>query len=164
MKKSIVRMIFTVLSVILVFSFSGCSGGSSADSTSGIMRNEGTISGKLTGDGEKSGVFVLAYSEENLLRSSNGSPADSMPAYTVTDPSGSYSFESVSAGNYYIQAKNSSNRVVGHATSVNVAANRVTTADIVLTPTGNISGKALLSGKTDHSGISGWQPVPLWEL
>jgi len=151
------------LAVMLV----GCNGGTGG--AAGPQAGGGSITGtaKVPGAVDNSGILVVAQQTNasgqttavEALRAGKAKPEQvgtaQMPGgatySTRTDASGHFELKGLAEGTYAITA--SKEGTLAAVETAEVTSEAATQLDIVLTPTGSITGKAQVQGDTVHSGV-----------
>ena len=146
----------------------GCGGGGGGTTSAGnspvAPAGRGTITGRavIPGQADQSGIVVVAepVSEgqtrmvAEMASGRHRSPETARAAATVyqavTAADGSYTISDVPVGTYSVSAHKAD--VLGAVrTNVEVTTRAATVVDLQLTPTGHITGKVTLQGRTEHS-------------
>jgi formylglycine-generating enzyme required for sulfatase activity len=143
------------VSLIVASMFVACTSpiGTTSDSTTGSISGKAVLSGQSNNAGIT--ITVDSVSSKGLTPSVEGSLSGkgaggkAIAASATTDASGAYSLTGIAPGSYTIYASiaNSLERAVSIVVTV-TAGMDITVADLILTPTGSITGTATLNGAT----------------
>jgi hypothetical protein len=143
--------------LILTILMSGCPAPVQPGQPEQPVSATGTIAGHAlySGQSDHSGILISAesvsgdttLSVSRLLAGETGSAARAVAAQATTGGSGDYVLSDLEAGTYTVYARSEDSCQKAVTTSVTVQAGRETAAaDLRLTPTGDIAGKANLDG------------------
>jgi hypothetical protein len=148
-----------VLAVAILF-LAGCPGPNDADSGQSV--STGGITGKvlLKGSAAHAGIAVTLEKTDGLRAASLVSSVNrsafsrSVTSSTITADDGSYEFSGIDPGTYTIYAASRNTQEKSVTTNVLVESGRVSSAiDLILTPTGNLTGKIIVNDNTENAGI-----------
>lgn len=167
----------SLIAIIFLLSLISCGGGGGGSAGGGIAEGQAKISGTVQADpsdstasGEQAGstVYVVGQQDKATTTDSNGNfnlTVDATLSGTIlSSPKGFLASLFKTAGDVkqfglVVLSKGNAYGKHGRKTEVQVTEGQATTLDtIYINKVGTISGKALLQGKTDHTGITVFIP------
>ena len=105
---------------------------------------------QATVDGAPAAIWARVSQPEPDRSLASAEPADT--DITTTDATGYFEFLDVPQGSYTVYASRG-DALVGFQTDILVGDTDPALVELTLTPTGSITGSALLDGETNHSGV-----------
>ncbi len=157
-------ILFLIVTVCCLVTACGGGGGSSitAGGNAAGIGTPGSVSGKVSGDGDLSAipVYLFAESQAPSLPGLGGTTPADIPGQfysTLTDADGNFVFPEVVEGNYNAIAQADRFRSAIHRKLGVIRANTIT-VNLTLTATGEISGKVLAPQGANLLGILAFIP------